>query len=1423
MKPKKILGLDVGTNSIGWSFIEWNDEAFEGAIKGMGSRIIPTDAELLSNFETGLAASKNAGRRQARGIRRMQQRYKLRRQRLVDILKLMDWLPAQFTSGQQLPVNKSTLDEMKAFFGTDKIPADWVVYYLRHKALTQAITKEELARVLYHINQRRGFKSNRKANDQPIIMEEGEEEGRKKRVKTIEIVTVTQISDSGEKVKGNPVYNIHFKDGRVATTIRRTLPEWMGERELELTWVPPTKKDAERWECRIPDKTDWVRKKEALEKDIHQKMLPPGTYFLYQLKENREYRIKENIITRSMYEAEIKEILETQMKLQPAIFPNDEVKAAAAVRLYPHNLQKQQELRNNDWIHLLLNDIIYYQRPLKSQKHSIGFCRFESRKHVTEKGKKIGVRVAPASSPVFQEFRIWQNVNNIRILKREGRDVAGKFLLEQDVTGDYMHEEKAVALFELFDGREKVSQKQILKVLNLNEDQYLVNLYRMDEEKELPGNETKAVLRRALRKTDIPETEITNLIADGEKVMFLWHVLYSIDSEEGIISALTSGGINNPLVVTKVQAGQLAKTPAFKPQYAALSAKAMRKMLPLMRSGLYWKPDAIDAGTFGRIEKIITSEYDEGISDHTREQFIKMGANQISDFQGLQTPMAAYAVYGIHSEKEQFKLEQPSQLQLLSATELRNPVVTQIVNETLRLTQDVWAHFGRPDQIHIELGRDLKKNAKERAEASNRITNNRKDNERIAAILRELKLGGNPNSLGDIEKLKLWEQQADGDAREAFKEIKFKRPSEPTRDELEKYKLWCEQKHLSPYSGDMIPISKLFTTEYEVDHIIPRSRYFDDSFDNKVVVETALNKEKDNATAYKYILEGSKANHKLLRAADYEAHVKRYFFFKKRRLLLSEEVPEGFISRQLNDTRHISRKLNELLGQVATHETDPVIVTNGIITNELKNRWGLSEKMKEAVKWRFERLGEKTGKQLVHYELEQRDGKATGKKMLKLEGYEKRIDHRHHALDALVIACTTRSYIQYMNTLNAQEGDTDLKNRLSYLLDKPQRGRPGTYKFRLPWPGFVEDAEKALHGIVVSFKNNIRLTGMRKNRNLRFVQDEHGNWVKVLKEAETKSPSVRQSLHKATFAGRIHLPGYKTVKLSEAMEKISDIASPVYRKHLEEILASTGGDVKKAQKALKDKPLLDSGGQPVGKVDIRQPYPWFVNRVSLDASFDEKKIGKVPDKPLADDLRRHLDAFAGNAKEAFSQEGLEKLDVMRINAGKKPVRKVRIKEDSAAKFEISSGKWVEADKGTNLFFVIYEKLDEPGVREYASIPLRDVIDARLRGDGQFVEQKEGYRHFLLSPNDLVYLPDEGENLSAINWNENRNEIAKKTYKLVSVNKAQAFFVPQTLSQVIEDKVEFDSMNKVERGLDGRMIKQYCLKLTVGRLGNIKPV
>jgi CRISPR-associated endonuclease Csn1 len=967
-----------------------------------------------------------------------------------------------------------------------------------------------------------------------------------------------------------------------------------------------------------------------------------------------------------------------------------------------------------------------------------------------------------------------------------------------------------------------VRQKDILQLLKLDIQTYVVNLYNLNEDKELPGNETKALIRKSFKKAELIELG-ESIITDPVRLFELWHLLYSVDDRKHITHTL-SRWYN----IAESNAEILASIPAFKPVYAALSNKAMNKLLPLMRLGKYWSWDAIPAHTRERLDKIFHGEFDENISNQVRQLFQKYQLEKPEDCQGLDTPMAAYAVYGMHSERRSDAYSNPDQVVPKEPLNLRNPVVEQVINETLRLVRDVWKTYGRPFEIHIELARELKKNRKEREEMTKMMSENEQENKRIAAILRELKLG-NPNSLSDIERLKLWERQAGDAAKLSLQEIKFKRPAEPTPGEIERYKLWAQQQFISPYSGQPIPISKLFSRDYDIDHIIPRSRLFDDSLENKVVVESLLNKDKGNMTALEYIKKGSAMGYVLLDAKDYEEHVLKFFHRKKRRLLLSEEVPDQFINRQLVDTRYIGRKITELLSPVSENQKDPIIVSNGTITHELKANWGLGEVMKELVKWRFERLEQKTGEKYAWYEQEtDTEGKPTGRKVLRLKGYEKRIDHRHHALDALVVACTTRSHIKYLNDLNRLRENgtsqvTDVKATLPLILEPGRGNQLQSRKFRMPWARFRQEAYNSLSSIVVSFRNRIRVMGKKANRNLRYVQQPDGSFKKQVVWATDHqgnrklSPYVRQSLHKATIWGQIQRKEYKEVSIPEAFRNILLVANRVQKGHLRSLLEQSNGDLKKAVKDYKENPVMDDQGNVVQKITIAQFLPYATSRVDVSTGFDLKRIEKIPDSVLQEKLREHLYDIEEENKDRpkesqidpFGPEGLQIL-----NRGRRfPLKKLTTIEDTGSKFPIRPGAYTEADKGTNLYFVIYENLSDSADRQYESIPLRDVIEAKAVGES-FVEQRPGYRWFLLSPNDLVYLPDEGEELDQ----DLSNLDPSKVYKMVSCTGRQCFFVQNTVSKVIIDKLELGSNNKEEKAIDGRMLKQYCVKLNFDRLG-----
>ena len=188
-------------------------------------------------------------------------------------------------------------------------------------------------------------------------------------------------------------------------------------------------------------------------------------------------------------------------------------------------------------------------------------------------------------------------------------------------------------------------------------------------------------------------------------------------------------------------------------------------------------------------------------------------------------------------------------------------------------------------------------------------------------------------------------------------------------------------------------------------------------------------------------------------------------------------------------------------------------------------------------------------------------------------------------------------------------------------------------------------------------------------------------------------------------------------------------------------------------------------------------------------------------------------------------------NILLLNNNKKhqPIYKVRIYE-KAEKFPVGttgnkSSKFVEAAKGTNLFFAIYEteKTDNATgdiikKRSFATIPLNVVIDRLKQGLSPAPSNEEGIEpKYILSPNDLVYVPTPEELENGIITDISNCD---RLYKMVSCTGNQCFFIKGSTASSIIDKYEFSSMNKMERAITGEMIKEICIPVKVDRLGNI---
>ena len=1526
---KKILGLDLGTNSIGWAVVNADEVGRENettclkptSISAAGSRIIPMSADILGDFDKGNSVSQTAERTSYRSIRRLHERNIQRRERLLRVLNLMNFLPEHFANqvnrygkyadnvepklawkvdeqGRCKFLFMDSYYEMLADFAqnqpqlvTDgrKVPYDWTIYYLRKKALCQRLTKEELAWVLLQFNQKRGYYQLR-----------GEDEEEKTASKTRQYFdkqVIANIVDTGRVYKGLKILNVVLQNGDTGKVFKKEIPDWVGLEKSIIVTVDIDKDGNDKYDedgqisrrFKIPTEAEWDSEwkliKLKTEDDLDNSHKTVGCYIYDTLLQSPNQKIIGKLVRtveRKYYKEELNQILEVQKALMPEL-QDENLYKACIEELYPYNEAHRNTISAPDFGSLFINDIIFYQRPLKSKKSLISDCPYEERCYIdstTGEKKKTPIKCVAKSNPLFQEFRLWQFIQNLRLYQRE-KVVDGKLQTDVDVTAAFLKsDEDFVSLFDWLNDRTSIKQETLLnsyfKIKKEKGKEQYPYRWNYVEDKEYPCNETRADILKSLDKCAISHDFLTH---DVE--MSLWHILYSVEDKIEIGKALKKFAEKNNLPETF--ADVFAKIKPFKKDYGSYSEKAIKKLLPLMRMGKYWSLDNIDANTKERIGKIITGEYDENIKNRVREK--AMNLTEFHHFSGLPVWLACYIVYGRHSEaKEIDKWGKPEDiddyLKQFKQHSLRNPIVEQVVTETLRVVRDIWKQEGQIDEIHLELGREMKNPADKRKRMTERILQNENTNLRIKAMLMEFQnpeMGienVRPYSPSQQDILRIYEENALENLSKDDDDFDFvskmSKTAQPSKSDIIRYKCWLEQKYRSPYTGEMIPLAKLFTSAYEIEHVIPQSRYFDDSFSNKVICEAEVNKLKDRLLGFEFIKNhnGEKVQIsqgktvEILSIEAYEKFVKEHYANNRAKMkkLLMDDIPDGFIERQLNDSRYISKLVKGLLSNIVREKLDNgeyeqeavsknLISCNGSITDRLKMDWGMNDVWNSIILPRFQRLNELTGKDC--FTTLNAEGHEIPAMPLELQrGFnKKRIDHRHHAMDAIVIACTTRDHVNLLNNEAAHSkynaNRYQLQRKLRRFEKKIVDGkeREIAREFMKPWDTFAIDAKRTLENIIVSFKQNLRVI----NKTTNHYQHYDANGKKVLvKQKKGDSWAIRKSMHKDTVFGEVNLRFVKQVSLNEAIKRPKSIVHKEFKKKVLKLLEE-GRDAKYIKKYVDDNKDVWTDID-VKKIDVyyftkETNDRYFATRKPLDITFDRKKIeGSVTDTGIQKILLAHLDAKGGNPELAFSPDGIDEMNrnIVKLNNDvvHQPISKVRVYE-KAEKFAVGQrgnkvAKFVEAAKGTNLFFAVLgtEKMNtetcETGiVRSYLTIPLNVMIDCQKKYGADWRKNIEAYLKdielvpanakllFILSPNDLVYLPT----------NESQKEgftvIDKgRIYKLVSCTGNEGHFVPVAIANPIVQTTELGSNNKAQKSWNGEMIKEVCVPIKLDRLGNI---
>lgn len=587
---------------------------------------------------------------------------------------------------------------------------------------------------------------------------------------------------------------------------------------------------------------------------------------------------------------------------------------------------------------------------------------------------------------------------------------------------------------------------------------------------------------------------------------------------------------------------------------------------------------------------------------------------------GMTYAEACKEVYG----EQKSSITKKNKLSLFDIEPINNPVVRRAVSQTIRVINAVVRKYGPPEVVRVELAREMGKPYDVRTQMTKKQEANAKRNEEF---------------------------------RQQIKKIKG---AEPTGQDIVKFKLFQEQKGVCLYSGQNLDITRLFEAGYvDVDHIIPYSISFDDSYTNKVLVRSPENRQKGNRIPADYFKSDPARWQRFETLVNTQVHNWK----KKRNLLtqaLSEEQKNGFKQRNLVDTQYIARVIYNLINDhlqfAETGKYDKKRRTqavNGAIIAHVRKRLGI-QKIRE-------------------------DGDL------------------HHAVDAAVVACVSPGMIQKITQYTkhrecirkTKEGYLDTET--GELMTREAYDAKYSPRFPAPWERFRQELE------------------------------------------------ARLSDNPAEEIARLHLATY------DSEEEIKPVF--VSRKQTHKISGA-------AHEA-----TIRSAKKPGGSISKKPLTSLSLNKKTGEI---EKYYAPESDRLLYEALKKRLEEFDGNAKEAFAKPFYKpKRDGTRGPL----VKKVKLYEKKTITVPVGGGN---ADNGSMIRVDVFY-IEDDGYY-YVPIYITDVIKGALPNRAVVAHKSHSEwkvmddKDFLFSmyPNELLYIESrKGIKLKTKKGSSRQKEIIRK--------------------------------------------------------------
>ena len=821
------------------------------------------------------------------------------------------------------------------------------------------------------------------------------------------------------------------------------------------------------------------------------------------------------------------------------------------------------EILTDQVINRLRNEIIFYQRGLKSCKHLVSLCEFEKKEYRNKKGEIVydGPKVAPRTSPLFQVCKIWESINNIRLTNRNNEIYP-------------ITQEHRKQMFEHLDNHEKLGIKDLYKILGISAKEGWWGGKAIG--KGLQGNTTKNQLKKALATLPIEKTdkllkfnlsqcdsglvdestgEIIPIVSHrfiDEPLYKLWHAIYSIQDKNELKKYLAES-FN---ITDEETINNLYKIDFIKPGYGNKSAKAMRRILPFLQDGEMYSDACAHAG-FRHSESLTT--------------------------------------------EENLQRELLSKLPQIKKNELRQPIVEKILNQMVNVVNAIIDKYGKPDTIRVELARELKMSKEERESLDKNMRAREKENEAIKEKILE------------------------------FDGVRV------SRNRIQKYRMWQESQECCFYCGERVSAAEFLNGfDVEIEHIIPRSLFFDDSFSNKVCACRKCNASKGNMTGYDFMKSKSEEEfQKYLTRIDEAFKEKRISKTKRDRLLTTaSNIPTDFIDRDLRLSQYISRKSVEILKQVCRD----VHTTTGSVTDFVRRVWGYDMVLHNLNIDRY-RKGDLT--EFVEF-----DHKGQKHQEERIVGWSKRIDHRHHAIDALVIAMTQQSFIQRLNHLNSE------RDQMFAEIEKQRDEWKNDYSMLEQWlrekPHFsVTEVEKIVSEIMVSFKAGKKVA--TKNKRVKYIKGK-----KVILQENIIVP--RGALSQESVYGKIRILE-KNKPIKYAFENPHLIFKGYIKRLVEDRLSQFDGDYKKAIASLKKSPIMIGANKDVPLTYATCYKDEYVIKYPVTSLQKMSDIDSIVDENIKSRVKARIAQFDGKIKEAFKD--LENNPIYADDNNSIPIKNVR--------------------------------------------------------------------------------------------------------------------------------------------------------------------